>query len=222
MVLGDWLTTGQVRAIFAEEVFGVGGSIREAFDDGTLLFARGVLPQMREVRPRDQLHSGVAMRCMPEQVVVHPYVFREVCRNGAIMAWSQQSHQIEISDYHSPESELREAIQECCQEEAFVACFEGMQATLNRPADLSLSLLPFLDRMPKQMAQRLLQQITDRFDESADRTAFSLMNAVTSIARDTRDQQTRWRLEELGGGVAALVEPEPKPDRSGAVISVGE
>jgi hypothetical protein len=36
------------------------------------------------------------------------------------------------------------------------------------------------------------------------------MNAVTSVARDTRDPETRWRLEELGGAIAARLPRAPK------------
>ena len=43
------------------------------------------------------------------------------------------------------------------------------------------------------------------------------MNAVTSLVRDTRDPEVRWRLEELGGGIPALVAPTRKPDSSVAM-----
>jgi hypothetical protein len=35
------------------------------------------------------------------------------------------------------------------------------------------------------------------------------MNAVTSTARDTRDPEVRWRLEELGAQVPALLDRTP-------------
>jgi hypothetical protein len=34
-----------------------------------------------------------------------------------------------------------------------------------------------------------------------DQSAFGVLNAVTSLARDTRDPETRWQLEELGGAL---------------------
>ena len=47
------------------------------------------------------------------------------------------------------------------------------------------------------------------------------MNAVTSVARDTRDPETRWRLEELGGGIAILAARGPgrSPDRAAATVT---
>jgi hypothetical protein len=47
-----------------------------------------------------------------------------------------------------------------------------------------------------------MQEIMGRFFGDEDRTRFGLMNAVTSVARDTSDPETRWNLEELGGAVA--------------------
>ena len=44
--------------------------------------------------------------------------------------------------------------------------------------------------------------IFERFFHENDRTRYEFMNAVTSMARDTRDHLARWRLEELGGQIA--------------------
>jgi hypothetical protein len=54
----------------------------------------------------------------------------------------------------------------------------------------------------------MMAMILGRFTSGADRSRFGLMNAVTSVARDTHDPELRWRLEELGGGIpAALLSP---------------
>ncbi len=60
------------------------------------------------------------------------------------------------------------------------------------------------------------------FLESEDHSAFDLMNAVTAVARDQRDPEVRWRLEELGGGVPALKFPEIRPGDSEAELGVFE
>jgi hypothetical protein len=41
------------------------------------------------------------------------------------------------------------------------------------------------------------------------------MNAVTSLARDSRDPDDRWRLEELGGGIGARLRPQKPADAPG-------
>ncbi len=56
------------------------------------------------------------------------------------------------------------------------------------------------------------------FFEAEDRSAFSLMNAVTSVARDQDDPEVRWQLEELGGGVPAMNFPRVRPDGSEAEL----
>ena len=49
------------------------------------------------------------------------------------------------------------------------------------------------------------------------------MNAVTSVARDTRDPELRWRLEEFGGGIpVAMPERDPGgPPRGGRRAGAG-
>ncbi len=44
------------------------------------------------------------------------------------------------------------------------------------------------------------------------------MNAVTSVARDTRDPVTRWRLEELGGQIAVTQPGAPVLDDGAAAL----
>jgi hypothetical protein len=62
----------------------------------------------------------------------------------------------------------------------------------------------------------LVALIFDVYMKGRDRSGYALMNAVTSVARDTRDPELRWRLEEFGGGIAAHLEPEPEPDDAAA------
>ena len=56
---------------------------------------------------------------------------------------------------------------------------------------------------PAVLDRDLIRAIMQRFARDRDQTIFGFMNAITSLARDTRDPQTRWRLEELGGSVLA-------------------
>jgi hypothetical protein len=71
-----------------------------------------------------------------------------------------------------------------------------------------------LSRLPSA-ASEIQQAIIRQLFESRDRSAFGLINAVTAVARDTRDPELRWRLEEFGGGVPALArDPRPQLDRA--------
>ncbi|MHC4275561.1 MAG: hypothetical protein ACYSUR_18110, partial [Planctomycetota bacterium] len=71
--------------------------------------------------------------------------------------------------------------------------------------------LPALLKMSPDDARRLFDAVMGRFDRQPDRSSFGLMNAVTSVARDTPDRDTRWRLEEAGGGMLARLMPAPTP-----------
>ena len=48
-----------------------------------------------------------------------------------------------------------------------------------------------------------LNEIRERFLRSGDWTRYGLANAITSVARDTRDRRLRWDLEEFGRAVLA-------------------
>jgi hypothetical protein len=94
MSYGCGLTTQEILTVLSDEVAARSGKVLDVFDDGSRLFARSVLPRVEEVRPGDRLQGGVALRSMDSQVWVHPYVFREVCRNGAIVAQALETRHL--------------------------------------------------------------------------------------------------------------------------------
>jgi hypothetical protein len=213
MSWNDSLTTAHILAVFTEEIAAHEGVVTDTFDDGVRLFTRSVLPRVEEVRPRDQLQGGVALRACGGEVWLHPYVFRLVCRNGAIMARAMQTRQLtDLGLYEAEQATemLREAIRACCAEEAFTTATQEIRSARDTEADLGLNLLPLLSRTSRREASRLLAAIMDLFVGEGDRSRFGLMNAVTAVARDTHDPELRWGLEELGGEIAAGV-PGPFP-----------
>ena len=64
----------------------------------------------------------------------------------------------------------------------------------------------------------MVAQILDSFFGEGEQSRFGLMNAVTSVARDRSDPEKRWRLEELGGGIAAMIVPVPPVDSSAVEV----
>jgi hypothetical protein len=218
-----WPTPHDLEELFAEEITAAGGTVTDVYNDGTRLFARSTLPQVLEVRPKDKVQGGVALRSVPDEIQVHPYVFRQVCRNGAIMAHALETLRLEAGQFpDAPDSvvevtaELRQALRACCTEEAFAASTEEMRSAGTVEADLTIQLLPYLAGLPRDAAEHLLQQIMRGFERGRDRSAFGLINAVTAVARETRDPETRWRLEELGGGIGARLRPTPRPGDASA------
>lgn len=210
MPFDDHLTTSHIQTLFAEEVQAAGGTVTEAFDDGLRLFARSVLPRVTDVRPGDRVQGGVALRSAQGEVWVHPYVFRQVCRNGAIVAHAVQTrHLADLDSLPAGEADeaVREAVRACCVEEAFTTAAGEMRSAAGAEIDLVLNLLPFLSRLAGPGREDILGDVLERFFRDGDRSRFGLMNAVTSLARDTRDPELRWRLEEFGGGVPVLRAP---------------
>jgi hypothetical protein len=221
MFRSERVTTAEIQDLFAAEVAAAGGAVSDVFHDGRRLFARSLFPWVREVRTKDRLQGGVALRATERECSVHPFVFREVCRNGAIMAHSLGSQEVpnldELPLYEATQS-VREAIAACCIEEPFLVAVDLIREAARSEIDTALALLPFLSRLPAGQRELILDDVMQRFSREGDRTSFGLMNAVTSLARDTRDPDLRWRLEELGGGVAALRVPEPQPDDAFASV----
>src|SRR6516165_9868294 len=116
-----WLPTPQqLEEVFVDEVREAGGRVLDAYGDGRRLFLRSLLPGVKNVRAGDELQGGVALRVVGPEVEVHPYVFRQVCRNGAIFAKALESRRIvriEGPEYvEAPEvlAELAEAVRLCC------------------------------------------------------------------------------------------------------------
>jgi hypothetical protein len=79
-----------------------------------------------------------------------------------------------------------------------------------------LTLMPMLTR-GRTFSSALVRDIMDRFFQDEDRSGYGLINAITSLARDSDDPDTKWRLEELGGGIPALLRPS-YPDKPRAAL----
>jgi hypothetical protein len=203
-----------IKTVFTEEILAAHGTVTDIFHDQNRLFARSILPWVADVRPRDKVQGGVALRAVDEDVFIHPYVFRQVCRNGAIMAHAIESRQLVFSfDLDTDEacSPLRDAIRECCCQDAFATATNQMRTASLREADVALNAMAIMSGLPSRLAARLINTVFKRFMEGSDRSGFGLMNAVTSLARDTRDPDVRWRLEELGGAVPVMRSPTQSP-----------
>lgn len=231
MTLESWPATADLLEAFSADMLAAGGTVVDTYHDGVRLFARATLPALREVRPGDGLRGGVAVRATAEELRVHPYVFRLVCSNGAISARATQSWRIERDDLAAdPDrsaddvlAEFREAVRACSADEAFASAAEGMRSATFTAADQFVNVLPMLSQVmrhlsPKQAGQAI-EQILGRFERDGDRSRFGLMNAVTATARDTRDPDLRWRLEEFGGGIPSLAVPADRGPRGPAAAA---
>jgi hypothetical protein len=230
MVWSSALSTAQVLALFTDEITAHGGSVTDTFDDGERLLARSVLPAIEEVRPGDQHKGGVALKATARSVCLYPYLFRLVCKNGAIVAEALETRSLDADCMQDPEMAehaIRQGIEACCTREVFSANVRKARTAAEAEFDMALHLLPFLSRFQAWGNAQILQQLMERFFREGDRTRFGLANAVTSLAHDTRDPEQRWNLEELGGAISmGKVPVQPMGGRSSIpttaeLVSVG-
>src|SRR5262249_43226171 len=100
MLFSAELTTARILDAFTDGVAGGGGQVTDTFDDGRRLFARSVLARTRtdDVRPGDTVQGGVALKAVGGEVWLYPYIFRLVCRNGAIAAQAIETRH--LADLH--------------------------------------------------------------------------------------------------------------------------
>jgi hypothetical protein len=208
-------STREIRDAIAEEIAMHGGVMSDAFDDGQRLFVRAVLVSDAEVQPGDTIRAGIAVRVTGREIAVHPYTYRQICTNGAIAAYALESRVVERAeqtDVFAPAYELaltwknlREAIRACASKDAFETVVGEIRSASAAQADVALRSLSSLSRLPGHIARSVFRRIMQRFAAGGDTSAFGLMNAVTSVARDTQDVAARWDLEVLGGGIPAQV-----------------
>jgi hypothetical protein len=205
-----------IRRVVCDELSTRGGSVTDAAGDERRLFLRGLVPMKRDVRPGDALLAGVAVMVADRRVSVHPYTFRQVCSNGAILARVIQTRCVErlpdgAADYEIQTvlDELREVVAECSRPETFAEVVRQVRSATTERAELLISLLPSLlqSALPANHVYHLLAEIVGEFGADGDRSVFGLLNSVTAVARDQSDPDLRWRLEELGGRIPALARP---------------
>ena len=213
------LTTDQVLEVFTDELDSLGGKVTDIFDDGRRLFARSVLPVSDNVRAGDEIHAGIALKFTDEQICVYPYTFRQVCRNGAIQSKSVGSLTIEGLDYLAPHfvlQSIREGIDACSAPEIFHDTMNQIRTVANHELDMALDLMTFISSHSGVLGRDLAAQILQGLFQQKDKTQFTLANAITAVARDTKDPQQRWNLEELGGGLLIAASPKVPQDSTRA------
>jgi hypothetical protein len=207
--------TQEILEAFREEISAREGEVTDTFHQPGRLFVRSVFPQAAEIiRAGDKVQGGVALRATDTDAWVYPYLFRLVCSNGAIMARAAEGKAIPNLDrmpMFEAVSLVREAVESCSRRDAFATAAEQMRTAARHPIEVVLGLMPFLSRL-SLLGPKLAQQIFERFLQENDRTQYGFINALTSTARDTRDHETRWRLEELGGQITAMQPTRPTLD----------
>ncbi len=215
-------TMDQVHNIFTEELATRGGRVTDTYKDGNRLFSRSILPHVKDVRPRDRLQGGVAIKATQEEICIYPYIFRLVCSNGAIVAETLEARIIsdlnQLEPYTIVES-IHEGIATCSQKKVFTQTVSKMHRSSQKQINQALDLLAYFTGHSTLINSEMIKRIMDRFFAETDHSQFGLANAVTSIARDTPNPQTRWNLEALGGAIA-IAAPTSRPKRGAPAVRV--
>ena len=221
--------TQDINATVVDELAFLGGTVSDRFADGRRLFLRALLPLSDEVRPKDVVEGGIAVRTVGHEIEVCPYLFRQVCRNGAIMPQVIETRRIERVDFAASSDaieavteHLREAMRACAAAGVFAHATRQVRSATATEVSSDVSTMLLFSSLWRTIPLDLQDDIVETFLEDDDRSAFGLMNAVTSVARDQDDPEIRWQLEELGGGVPAMNFPHVRPDGSEAELMVSE
>jgi len=214
-----------VLSVVEEEMVNAGGKVVGCVMDDRRLFLRGVLAPAREVREDDAVRGGVAVMMDDLTVHVHPFTYREVCRNGAIMACVLDTRRIQRIDsdavpygVYEVMRAIRDAVRECCDPKVFLTLVKQLRRAASTPVDLDISVLLELVPLGRRVSAEILSEIMTEYVEEVDESMFGVMNAVTRVARDEPDPVVRWDLEELGGAIPAMLRNRPKPSNRSADV----
>ncbi len=225
MQCGERLTAAVTEGIFRDELAPLGGTEFDTILQEDCLYARCALPRPLEVAPGDSVRGGVALRFFYDELNVRPYVLRKVCSNGAVIARSLAAWQVLDLAVRDPDEvvvELREAIRSCAAPEAIAeagARMRSARAVAFSGEDMIIMRME-MRRLFGGFELGILGAIRARMREGGDSSRFGVMNAVTSLARDMKDSQMRWRLEVLGGAIAMLPPRPAGPTRRRRAFSV--
>lgn len=208
-----------ITSVFHEEIEHASGKLKDCFGDDSRLFMRSVLPTEYQVKPRDPVQGGVALMVAGPEILIHPYVFRKVCSNGAIMARVIQTQCIDRVEFGEPASvvadlkiQIGEAVRQCATPDVFLKSVKRARSSTEIRADQTMNMLSLLAGAVGRHVARYLPLVMREFRRGRDDSAFGLANSVTAVAREEPDPERRWRLEELGGSI--MMSGSPLPDLS--------
>ena len=198
----------EIRNVATEEVVALGGKVHASFEDERRIYLKYLFPLVRDVRPNDTVQAGITVAAIDKDLLIAPFALRFVCQNGVIIPLASMSNRLErLSSWAShPQrvafmSKLRQDIRDVSNGKRFLAIVDLMKSatifTIDGPSELMCTISAYAE---VQMENRY-EKIMKRYEAEADRSRYGLMNAVTSVARDERDPDMQWRLEELGGGI---------------------
>ena len=212
----------QINNLFQEVALSRGGILQNQYITENILIARAHSLEglADEVTPGDRMDGGIAIRVSGPQISVHSFTMREVCDNGAIAATTHlNKRMLRVNDEEFNAgsklmclSELREMLIVCSSREAFSQNIRQMRKMSNTQIDTAINISSLLQDVLKDFGDELIESVLKEFFSQEDMSLYGVMNAITAVARETKDPQEKWDLEELGGGIGAKLLPIVDPD----------
>lgn len=209
----------QIEDAFSQAVDQSGGSVTDRFEDDGLLILRAVTQKCENIQTGDQLNAGVALMCDGPKIDIHPYIFRQVCRNGAIMPQVIGSESLtrETSEFESVFvlNDVRSVVEQSMSHRVFEQHIDNMKQAMVGPSRVETVLqLLSMSRADHQILRKVVRSFLGRHD----RSGYGVMNAVTAVARETTEPRTKWELEKLGGMIPAWLLEQPGVDDASALF----
>lgn len=175
-------------------------------------YCRALLPMKEEVRPRDVLHQGAALRMHPRQIEVVPFVFRQVCSNGAIWSHNADAFSLQITA-GTTEGQVVKFVESstafAARAETFQSCLAEIRAGITRRIDIgSVVTSLFRSRGSEMDDTALMLVFAEMVNQPAASTRYDAMNIVTAGARTVPDPELKWRMESLATRLLVGAEDE--------------
>lgn len=193
-------SNSELRAVIGDRMRANQAKESDWLEDPNRFFLRATRHIRVEVLPEDTMSPGLAARRHGGVVELWPYVFREICTNGAIMARCGSGRQIDLADPDARDLVAATA-DRCLSEQAWATCRASIAGTANQHLDLAMALVPLMRRMGNYDSSFLMDVVQGL---GQGRRLFDIMQAVTASAHRTTDPEEKWRREEEGGSLAFL------------------
>jgi len=188
----------------------------------TMLYLKAIDKTLtEEIRENDVIHGGLIIRNSEvgaSSFRVEPFLLRKICSNGLIgkhslkkihlgrqtvetgeIEWSEETKRLEDKAFWA---KVRDIIRNTFDRKIFLSWIKKMkEATeieIEKPKEAIDNVVKYAG-LTEEQKNILLMHFTEK-------TKYGLVNAVTSLARETKDIDERIRLEEIGGKLLEEVE----------------
>ena len=181
----------------------------------TMLYIKAIDRTLtEEIKENDVIYGGLIIRNSEvgaSSFRVEPFLLRKVCSNGLIgkhslkrihlgrqaaeegeIEWSDETKELEDKAFWA---KVRDIIRNTFDKSIFLSWIEKMKKAaeieIEKPKEAIDNIVRYAE-LTEEQKNILLMHFTEK-------TKYGLINALTSLARDTKSIDERIRLEEMGG-----------------------